>query len=60
MSKRIPESELIINPDGSIYHLNLKPEHLASTVIAVGDPDRVSKVSNILMKSNLRSAKGSL
>jgi uridine phosphorylase len=45
MNKRIPESELIINPDGSIYHLNLKPEHLASTVIAVGDPDRVHKVS---------------
>ena len=45
MSKRIPESELIINPDGSIYHLNLKPENLASTVITVGDPDRVQKVS---------------
>lgn len=45
MNKRIPESELIINPDGSIYHLNLKPEHLASTIIAVGDPDRVQKVS---------------
>ncbi|WP_373520029.1 nucleoside phosphorylase [Aquiflexum sp.] len=45
MDKRIPESELILNPDGSIYHLNLKPEHLASTVIAVGDPDRVQKVS---------------
>ena len=45
MSKRIPESELIINADGSVYHLNLKPEHLASTVIAVGDPDRVKKVS---------------
>ncbi len=45
MDNRIPESELIINPDGSIYHLNLKPEHLASTVIAVGDPDRVQKVS---------------
>jgi len=45
MDKRIPESELIINPDGSIYHLNLKPEHLASTIIAVGDPDRVQKVS---------------
>ena len=45
MSNRIPESELIINADGSIYHLNLKPEHLASTVIAVGDPDRVKKVS---------------
>lgn len=45
MAKRIPESELIINPDGSIYHLNLKPEHLASNIIAVGDPDRVAKVS---------------
>jgi uridine phosphorylase len=45
MGNRIPESELIINPDGSIYHLNLKPEHLASTVITVGDPDRVKKVS---------------
>jgi uridine phosphorylase len=45
MSKRIPESELIINPDGSIYHLNLKPEHLASTIIAVGDPERVAKIS---------------
>jgi uridine phosphorylase len=45
MNKSIPASELIINADGSIYHLNLKPEHLASTVIAVGDPDRVEKVS---------------
>jgi len=45
MINRIPESELIINPDGSIYHLNLKPEHLASTVIAVGDPERVGKIS---------------
>lgn len=45
MAKRIPESELIINPDGSIYHLNLKPEHLASNIIAVGDPDRVAKIS---------------
>jgi uridine phosphorylase len=45
MGKQIPASELIINKDGSIYHLSLKPEHLASTVIAVGDPDRVAKVS---------------
>jgi uridine phosphorylase len=45
MSNFIPESELIINSDGSVYHLNLKPEHLASTVIAVGDPDRVKEVS---------------
>lgn len=41
----IPESELIINPDGSIYHLNLRPEQLANTIITVGDPDRVPKVS---------------
>jgi uridine phosphorylase len=45
MNKFIPETELIINPDGSIYHLNLKPENLASTVITVGDPDRVKQVS---------------
>lgn len=41
----IKASELILNPDGSIYHLNLKPEHIAATVILVGDQDRVSKVS---------------
>ncbi|WP_142786176.1 nucleoside phosphorylase [Changchengzhania lutea] len=41
----IKESELILNPDGSIYHLNLKPEHIANTVIFVGDQDRVAKVS---------------
>ncbi|MFD2562467.1 nucleoside phosphorylase [Aquimarina rubra] len=41
----IAESELILNQDGSIYHLNLKPEHLAKTVIIVGDPDRVERVT---------------
>lgn len=41
----IPASELIINSDGSIYHLHLKPEHLASNVFTVGDPDRVALVS---------------
>ncbi|CAI8344404.1 MAG: Uridine phosphorylase [Formosa sp. Hel3_A1_48] len=41
----IKQSELILNPDGSIYHLNLKPEHLAPIVITVGDPDRVDHVS---------------
>jgi uridine phosphorylase len=40
------EAELILNPDGSIYHLNLLPEDVASTVILVGDPGRVSNVSN--------------
>lgn len=42
---RIAESELIINKRGAIYHLDLRPEELASTVILVGDPDRVKKVS---------------
>ncbi len=41
----IAESELILNQDGSIYHLNLKPEHLAQTVITVGDPDRVDQIT---------------
>lgn len=42
---RIAESELIINSRGAVYHLDLKPEELASTVITVGDPDRVAQVS---------------
>ncbi len=41
----INDSELILNADGSIYHLNLLPEDLAETVITVGDPERVAKVS---------------
>jgi len=42
---KIEKSELIINPDGSIYHLKIKPEHLADTVILVGDPQRVDQIS---------------
>ncbi|WP_420399760.1 nucleoside phosphorylase [Flagellimonas sp.] len=38
-------SELILNPDGSIYHLNLHPEDISNTIITVGDPDRVRSVS---------------
>lgn len=41
----IAPSELIVNPDGSIYHLNLLPEHISDLIITVGDPDRVQKVS---------------
>lgn len=41
----IASSELILNPDGSVYHLNLKPEHIASDIIFVGDPDRVAKIT---------------
>jgi len=42
----IKDSELILNPDGSIYHLNLKPENIADTIITVGDQDRVEKVTD--------------
>ena len=42
---KIAESELIINQRGAIYHLNLRPEELAQTIITVGDPDRVAEVS---------------
>lgn len=41
----IKASELILNPDGSVYHLNLRPEHLAPTIITVGDPDRVDSIT---------------
>ena len=47
MEKRyFAPSELIINPDGSIFHLHLKPEHLADKVILVGDPGRVALVAS--------------
>lgn len=42
---RIAESELIINSRGAVYHLNLRPEELADTIVTVGDPDRVAAVS---------------
>lgn len=44
MSK-ISETDLVLNPDGSVYHLNLKPKHISDTIIAVGDPGRVHSVS---------------
>jgi uridine phosphorylase len=54
----IPHSELIINADGSIYHLGLKPEHIAHTILTVGDPERVPEVSRhfdtIQVKCNRR------
>jgi uridine phosphorylase len=57
----IASSELILNPDGSIYHLNLKPEHISDIIITVGDPDRVSKVTsyfdNIIFETKKREFK---
>lgn len=42
---KIKNSELILNPNGSIYHLNLKPEHIAKDVIFVGDQNRVDRIT---------------
>ncbi len=42
----IPSSELIVNQDGSIFHLHLKPEQLADKIILCGDPDRVGMIAN--------------
>ncbi len=44
--RHFPPSELIINEDGSIFHLHIKPEHLADNVILVGDPGRVELVAS--------------
>ncbi len=41
----IKSSELILNPDGSVYHLNLLPEHIANDIIFVGDQNRVEKIT---------------
>ncbi|MFX0556916.1 nucleoside phosphorylase [Maribacter sp. CXY002] len=50
-------SELILNEDGSIYHLNLLPEDIADTIITVGDPDRVSQVSNFFDTIEVKKGK---
>ena len=53
----ISETDLILNPDGSIYHLNLLPEDVAETVITVGDPDRVGEVSKYFDRIDLKKGK---
>ncbi|MDC6386312.1 phosphorylase [Flagellimonas taeanensis] len=50
-------SELILNPDGSIYHLNLLPEDIAETIITVGDPERVHEVSKYFDSIEIRKGK---
>lgn len=52
--KLIPESELIINGDGSVFHIHLRPEELADNVILVGDPGRVDIVSEYLEDKEFR------
>ena len=53
----IPESELIINRNGTVYHLNLLPEHISDTIITVGDPDRVAMVSRYFDEIEIEVAK---
>ncbi len=57
MEQSISEADLIINPDGSIYHLNILPEDLAETIITVGDPDRVSEVSKYFDRIEVKKGK---
>jgi uridine phosphorylase len=54
---KLSEADLIINPDGSIYHLNLLPEDIADTVITVGDLDRVPEVSKYFDRIELKKGK---
>ena len=53
----IGKSELILNADGSVYHLNLLPKDIASTIIVVGDPDRVEKISRYFDHIDTRKQK---
>ena len=53
---RIPESELIINSDGSVFHLHIKPEELADNVIMMGDPARVDMIAEYLTDKEFRHA----
>lgn len=52
----IEPSELIINSDGSIFHLHLRPEDIAETIILVGDPERVGMVSKFFTKTEIKIA----
>jgi uridine phosphorylase len=54
---QVVESELILNPDGSIYHLNILPEDISDTIFLVGDPDRVEEVSRYFDKIEIKKQK---
>lgn len=57
MINKLAASELVLNDDGSVYHLNLHPEDIAEKIILVGDPDRVSKVSRYFDKIEVKKNK---
>jgi uridine phosphorylase len=53
MKKTFPSSQLIINEDGSIFHLHIRPEHLADKVILVGDQGRVDMVASFFDEGSI-------
>jgi uridine phosphorylase len=55
--KQIAETDLILNKDGSVYHINLLPGDVADTVITVGDPDRVAQVSKYFDRIEIKKGK---
>ncbi|PQA92924.1 phosphorylase [Chryseobacterium shigense] len=57
MLNKLAASELVLNDDGSVYHLNLLPEDIADKIILVGDPDRVAKVSQYFDKVEIKKNK---
>ncbi|MCX8524757.1 nucleoside phosphorylase [Chryseobacterium formosus] len=57
MLNKLAASELVLNDDGSVYHLNLLPEDIADKIILVGDPDRVPKVSKYFDKVEIKKNK---
>jgi hypothetical protein len=57
MLNKLAASELVLNEDGSVYHLNLLPEDIAEKIILVGDPDRVAKVSKYFDKVEVKKNK---
>ena len=59
MKASLSSSELILNADGSIYHLNLLPEDIADIIITVGDPERVSEVSKHFDSVEIKKGKRS-
>jgi uridine phosphorylase len=57
MKQQIPESELILNKDGSIYHLSLLPSDLSDIIVTVGDPERVPAISKYFQKIEIKKQK---
>ena len=55
MDRHFPASQLIINDDGSIFHLHLTPEQLADNIILVGDPGRVNTVASFFDEGSIES-----